>query len=681
MEKLAHLKIPLEDIRSATDNFADANLIREGGFGRIYKGKLTRSGKTVDIVARKFFAKRWGGSKEFWMEILMLSSLKHKNLVSIVGFCDENDGMIIINNRMAMGSLDKYLSDPTFTWTQRLQVCLGVARGLSHIHYDKQRNSSVIHSNLKSSKILLDEKWEAKISGFELAKTNPVARRHDLVLVYDISGTYAYVDPAYVKSGGVTHKSDVYSLGVILFEVMCGRKAFTDWNEEDHNPQYMTTMLDLKKLQVPKEVLLSQLVKSHYEARNLDDIIHPGLRVQMESQSLKIFSEAAYYCLKEQRTQRPSIDRIIVALDKALEHQLKRENSERSIVEPQGTSTSYLEGKDLEHLKIELDAIVSATENFDEKYYIGAGGYGIVYKAELEHIDSSATKAKTDSKMPKIRSTVAIKSIIERDDMQGEEGFLLEIKTLSSCNHPNVISLLGFCYERPRMFLVYEHASNGSLEDYLGGEGKMTNLTWVRRIKICIDTARGLDYIHTTFLDKERIIHRDVKSANILLNENWEAKIADFGLSKVNPTNHMASTLYTMNIAGTEVYLDPEYKRTGKLKKESDIYSFGVVLFEILFGRLAYDTLYTTENEKGLAPIARQHFEKGTLKKMVDPKLMDESDENTFTLTKGPNQESLDTFSRIAYKCLAETQAKRPTIKVVIKELEKALDFQVSQCL
>lgn len=339
-----------------------------------------------------------------------------------------------------------------------------------------------------------------------------------------------------------------------------------------------------------------------------------------------------------------------------------------------------LQGKDLEHLKIELDAILLATENFAEKYYIGKGGYGIVYKAELEHFDSSATKAKKDSKMPKIRSTVAIKSIIERDDTQGEEGFLLEIKILSSCNHPNVISLLGFCYERSHMFLVYEHASNGSLEDYLGGESKMTtNLTWVQRIKICIDTARGLDYIHTTFLDKERIIHRDVKSANILLNENWEAKIADFGLSKVNPTNHMASTLNTMNVAGTEVYLDPEYRRTGKLKKESDLYSFGVVLFEILFGRLAYDKLYTMENEKGLAPIAQQHFEKGTLKKMVDPKLRDERDENTFTLSKGPNQESLDTFSRIAYKCLSETQAKRPRMKVVIKELEKALDFQVIQ--
>ncbi|KAF5783814.1 putative protein kinase RLK-Pelle-LRR-I-1 family [Helianthus annuus] len=275
--------------------------------------------------------------------------------------------------------------------------------------------------------------------------------------------------------------------------------------------------------------------------------------------------------------------------------------------------------------------------------------------------------------MPRRRNTVAIKYIIYREDAQGEQGFIAEIETLSSCKHANIVTLLGFCHEHPHMILIYEFVSNGSLDDYLGTEGKMTNLTCVQRIKICIDIARGLDYIHATMDDKQKMIHRDIKSANILLSKNWEAKIADFGLSKFYPINHTKSTIITNNVVGTKVYWDPEYEKTGNLKKESDVYSFGVVLFEVLTGKLAYDSVYTKENEKGLAPIVQQHIKKGTITEMVDPNL---KEENTFTLSKGPNQDSFNTFLLIGHRCLAEKQAERPTMKVVIEELVKALNFQ-----
>ncbi|MFS7919851.1 putative protein kinase RLK-Pelle-LRR-I-1 family [Helianthus anomalus] len=127
-------------------------------------------------------------------------------------------------------------------------------------------------------------------------------------------------------------------------------------------------------------------------------------------------------------------------------------------------------------------------------------------------------------------------------------------------------------------------------------------------------------------------------------------------------------------IAGTKVYLDPEYVKTGRLKEESDIYSLGVVLFEIMCGKLAY---HKTFNEGGLVAIARKCFEDGTLKQIIDPR-MSKDDENIFMLNGGLNQDSLDTFSKIAYKCLEETQVKRPKIDAVIRELEKAYSFQVS---
>ncbi|GKC53340.1 kinase-like domain, phloem protein 2-like protein [Tanacetum coccineum] len=337
-----------------------------------------------------------------------------------------------------------------------------------------------------------------------------------------------------------------------------------------------------------------------------------------------------------------------------------------------------LQEKNLGHLKIALDLINEATKNFDDAYCIGSGGFGKVYKADLELPESSNSLSnegvdKCDS--PRKRSTVAIKRI---NNQEGEEGFIAEIETLTSCKHENIISLLGFCYEgNGAMILVYEHASKGSLENYLGNSDKMATLTWVQRLNICLDIAHGLNYIHNnTDHGKQKMIHRDIKSDNILLGDNWKAKIADFGLSKFRPANQSASTFYTSMIAGTYVYMDPEYQKDGKLSTKSDIYSFGVVLLEILTGRLAYDSVYTKVNEKGLAPIARDQFEKGRLMEIIDHKIKEETDEHVFSLSKGPNKESLDIFLEIVFRCVAETQAQRPTIEVVIKELKKALNCQ-----
>lgn len=329
----------------------------------------------------------------------------------------------------------------------------------------------------------------------------------------------------------------------------------------------------------------------------------------------------------------------------------------------------------LEHLRIGLNDINEATKNFDEAYCVGSGGFGKVYKADLEHFDGSnslSIEGVDKCDLPRKQSTVAIKRI---HSQEGEQGFIAEIETLTACKHENIISLLGFCYEgNGAMILVYEHASKGSLEKYMRSSD---TLTWVQRLNICLDIAHGLNYIHNnTNHGKQKMIHRDIKSDNILLGDNWKAKIADFGLSKFHPADQQASTIYTDNIAGTYVYIDPEYRKGGKLNKKSDIYSFGVVLLEILTGILAYDSVHTKVNENGIAPIARDHFEKETIMEIVDHKIKEETDEHVFC--KGPNKESLDIFLEIAFKCVAETQKKRPTIEVVIEGLKKSLNHQVS---
>ncbi|KAJ0512146.1 putative protein kinase RLK-Pelle-LRR-I-1 family [Helianthus annuus] len=335
-----------------------------------------------------------------------------------------------------------------------------------------------------------------------------------------------------------------------------------------------------------------------------------------------------------------------------------------------------MQGGSFDHLRIRLSEILSATNNFSDTFYIGYGGYGRVYKAELHHFDGInplVVEGKNTGEIHKRHTTVAIKRIITRVDTQAEQGFFTEIELLSKCRHSNVVSLLGFCDERSEMILVYEYVSNGSLENFLENKDRRINFTWAERIQMCLDIANGLNYLHTSTEDKQCIIHRDIKSANILLNDKWEAKIADFGLSKLHYAREKYSTLATNNIAGTQVYLDPEYEKTGRLKTKSDIYSFGVVMFEIMCGTLAYDKTY---DEKGLPSLARQCFVERTLKNLVDPNI-----EKVDMLFGGFDQESFDMFTNVAYKCIAIAQSERPTMEFVIRELQKALNIQKNKGL
>nr|GFD03610.1 protein kinase-like domain, phloem protein 2-like protein [Tanacetum cinerariifolium] len=209
---------------------ADEDLVKSVYY---YTGRLLHSGKHIDIILKLlWYSDANDESKKFWTEISMLSSIKHKNLVSLIGFCEDEDGKKIIYKKEANESLEKYLSDKTLKWMQRLKICVGIAKAMSYIHYDGGRDFSVIHCNIRSSEIFLDDEWEPKLSGFELSLKNTAARRLRLLLTRDIVKN-AYMDPKYNKTGGVTHKSDVYSFGVVLLEVLCGMSAIDEDEDKD----------------------------------------------------------------------------------------------------------------------------------------------------------------------------------------------------------------------------------------------------------------------------------------------------------------------------------------------------------------------------------------------------------------------------------------------------------------
>ncbi|GJR88422.1 kinase RLK-Pelle-CrRLK1L-1 family protein [Tanacetum coccineum] len=290
-----------------------------------------------------------------------------------------------------------------------------------------------------------------------------------------------------------------------------------------------------------------------------------------------------------------------------------------------------------------FDKLSLATNNFEEKRCIGRGGFGRVYKGMI--MDGTTNH------------TYAIKRLHSLSN-QGAPQFWVEVEMLSRFRHCNLVSLIGFCNDGKEMALVYEYMHNGTLSDHLHKNG--TPLTWSQRLKICLGAARGLDYLHTGTGTQHGIIHRDVKTTNILLDQNYTAKIADFGLAKIGPTNE-ALTHVSTGVKGTFGYMDPSYFYTGRLTIKSDVYAFGVVLLEVLCGRPALDESL----DEGLAVWAQDRIKQGKVSQITDPNLEDHI-----------SKSSLKEFSRIAARCLLSNRNKRPTMSEVVGSLDLALSIQ-----
>ncbi|KAL7098344.1 hypothetical protein ACP275_09G011100 [Erythranthe tilingii] len=297
--------------------------------------------------------------------------------------------------------------------------------------------------------------------------------------------------------------------------------------------------------------------------------------------------------------------------------------------------------------RFSLDELQVATEDFSESHLIGRGGFGRVYKGLIDNG----------------RKTVAIKRQ-KLESHQGSREFLTEIETLTELRHVNLVSLIGYCNEHGEMILVYEYMAYGTLADHLykrsrKGEDR-TSLAWKQRLTICIGAGRGLDYLHTG----HSLIHRDVKASNILLDENFVAKVSDFGLAKYLSSSKLQQSHVSTKVKGTFGYFDPNYFNTGKLTMKSDTYAFGVMLLEVLSGRSGMDPR-AAEDEQVLTKWARENISNGNLDQIVASNLRGEI-----------TDDSLKAFVEVAERCLHDEPKKRPTMAQVVFQLEFALEQQ-----
>ncbi|KAH7374040.1 hypothetical protein KP509_17G084800 [Ceratopteris richardii] len=295
------------------------------------------------------------------------------------------------------------------------------------------------------------------------------------------------------------------------------------------------------------------------------------------------------------------------------------------------TSILPTEGFYIFHLK-ELN---KATNNFSSSLMIGEGSAGTVFLGNLPS-----------------GKLVAVKRIVKERKV---ETFNKEVELLARIRHPNLTALLGYCQTKFVHFLVYEFMANGDLGKKLL-DPNVRPLTWDQRMKIAIDCAKGLTYLHEC--PQAPVIHRDIKPSNILLSETLEAKLSDFGLSKVleDEASHIST-----EVRGTTGYLDPEYLILGQLTEASDVYSFGVVLLQLLSGRKAIDgdSLLNRSLVQLAFSVMSQDVE---FKELIDPKLKGEY-----------NQRAAEKLAEVAYRCVQARSYDRPSMSEVLDGLESAM--------
>lgn len=308
-------------LATVTNNFRKDSLIGQGGFGAVYKGQLESTGQVVAV--KQLDKTGLQGDKEFLVEVLMLSLLRHPNLVNLIGYCAEGDQRLLVYEYMQQGSLEDHLhylapDQKPLDWNTRMTIAAGAAKGLEYLH--SEANPPVIYRDLKSSNILLGEGFRPKLSDFGLAKFGPSGEKSHVST--RIMGTHGYCAPEYLTSGKLTMKSDIFSFGVVLLELITGRKALDDSRAREER-----LLIDWAR----------PMLKDGMNILNLAD---PLLRGHFSKSTLKKALEVAFLCVQENANSRPSINDVVLALNYLTSHPYNPNDAKRVSVKEPGNNDS-----------------------------------------------------------------------------------------------------------------------------------------------------------------------------------------------------------------------------------------------------------------------------------------------------------------------------------------------------
>uniref|UniRef100_A0A2C9W1X8 non-specific serine/threonine protein kinase n=1 Tax=Manihot esculenta TaxID=3983 RepID=A0A2C9W1X8_MANES len=517
-----------------------------------------------------------------------------------------------------------------------MKIAKGCAKGLAYLH--EECNSKIIHRDIKAENILLDENYKPKIADFGLAKFFPITNSVTHISSH-WKGTNVYADPEnYNTQQGesiqqLSDKSDVYSFGVVLLELISGRKI-NDEHQVDIVKWAKPLMIKGDSVEINYSSLVDSTLKGHYDEKEMEIMIYCA--------AASVYRPAKL---------RPRMKQIVEALEGKMSPSelwavqdvkfISRKPNELELQRP-----SLLE-------KFDFDLLAEAAGHFSGERRLRRHGSCEVYEGELPGSD---------------QRKVAIKKLDYMSFKQNKEEFEKEIMAISNVNHRNIVNLIGYCSdEEDNRLLVFEFVANNSLKFHLHdstglkgiiniAENGGSTIDWTRRMEIAKGAARGLKYMHED--SGHKILHLYVKSDNILFDDKFIPKLAEFGSAKIFPDSltHLSISKFKQNSG----YMAPEYQSTIKLTDKLDIYSFGVILLELITGKQPFGHFSGPNDMVNWAkPLLSQSLLEGKDKlDFVDEKLQEY------------NTEQMDRMIACVLACVDDDPQRRPRMSQILDVLE-----------
>uniref|UniRef100_A0A2C9V6L4 non-specific serine/threonine protein kinase n=1 Tax=Manihot esculenta TaxID=3983 RepID=A0A2C9V6L4_MANES len=596
-------KFSYSELAEATNSFSNSVCLGGGTFGIVYRGCLPIG----DFAVKKLYYTGDGQHiEEFENRINVIGMARHRHLVSLIGYCCEEYDRLLVLEFVPNRSLRFHLRDAErrskLKWSKRMKIAIGSAKGLKYLH--EYCEPKIIHGGIKSDNILLDRNFEPKVADFGLA-----------ILLEGYDAARIYVD-SNISDLEKISELDIYSFGVTLLELITGRKIY----EDEYIVKWARPLIIKRgSINVDYNSLVDSTLKGEYDQSEMERIIYCiaasvyrpwKLRPRMR-QILKalegVISHKELWIEYELITGRRNKDIVNWArplmikgdsinvdydglVDSTLKGQYDQSEVERiiyciaaSIYTPSsklrpkmGQILKALEGliphqqlwavegssEDFEAhgpRKFIFGELLFATDHFSNKNLIRIGDFGNVYEGILPNGEM-----------------VAIKKLRYFDE-QPEEEFENQIMAVGKVRHPNLVRLIGYCCEGYLKFLVLEFIPNKSLGFHLSDTESRSNLKWSTRMKIAIESAKGLEYLH------EHYPHSQIKANDIFLDENFTPKIVDFWHAEFFPKTDPRRISADRKEAS--IYTDLKISDSQSIFDRSEIYSFGVVLLELITGR------------------------------------------------------------------------------------------------
>lgn len=613
-----------------SNGFSEDEVLGSGGFGKVYRAVLPSDGTVVAVKCLAERGERF--EKTFVAELVAVAHLRHRNLVRLRGWCIHEDQLFLVYDYMPNRSLDRVLfrrpenmGSAPLSWERRRNIVRGLAAGLFYLH--EQLETQIIHRDVKTSNVMLDSHYNARLGDFGLARwlehelesqTRPSIQNQQFRLAETtIGGTIGYLPPeSFQKRSVATAKSDVFSFGIVVLEVVSGRRAVDLTYPDDQ-----IILLDwIRRLSDEGKLLQAgdnRLPDGSYRLSDMELLIHLAL-----------------LCTLHNPESRPNMKWAVETLSGNISSKLPALPSFQShplyISLSSGTNTSTSNATTTR--SIPLSTCTTATSSSSN--YVTATGETIYATAELENsnINSSDSIRRRATIFPFVETPRVIsykelvsatndfsesRRVAELDFGTAYYGFLdnhhhilvkrlgmktcpalrarfsNELQNLGRLRHRNLVQLRGWCTEQGEMLVVYDYSANRLLSHLLFHHVNRLDhpvLPWRHRYNIIRSLASAILYLHEEW--DEQVIHRNITSSAVIIDPDMNPRLGCFALAEFltrNEHGHHVTTDTSRSVRGIFGYMSPEYIVSGQVTTMADIYSFGVVVLEIVSGQVAVD--------------------------------------------------------------------------------------------